>query len=80
MISALLIDTSDLFNVSDLENRDLRFKGGKPEEKKENEKVALFNGETFAFSSFFSFFPMIKSKNAFFKTGVFLEYSTTHNN
>ena len=67
LISALLIDTSDFFNVSELENRDFRFKGGKPEKNKENEKVALIHGETFSFSSFFSFFPTIKSKNAFFE-------------
>ena len=60
IICALPIDTSDLFNVSELKNHDLRFKGGKPEKNKEN-------GETFSFSSFFSFFPTIKSKNAFFE-------------
>ena len=55
------------FSRSDLENRDFRFKGGKTEKIEENEKVALFNGETLSFSSFFSLFPTIKSKNAFFE-------------
>ena len=59
------------FNISDLENRDFRFKGGQSEKIEENEKVALFNGETSLFSSFFSLFPTIKSKNAFFEVAKF---------
>ena len=55
------------FSISDLENRDLGFKEDKHEKNEENKKVSLFNGETFSFSSFFSFFPTIKSKNAFFE-------------
>ena len=55
------------FNISDLENCDFRFKGGQSEKIEVNEKVALFNEETSLFSSFFSLFPTIKSKNAFFE-------------
>ena len=39
--------------------------------KEANEKVAVFNGETSLFSSFFSLFPTIKSKNAFFEVAKF---------
>ena len=59
------------FNISDLENRDFRFKGGQSEKFEVNEKDALFNEETSLFSSFFSLFPTIKSKNAFFEVAKF---------
>ena len=59
------------FSRSDLENRDFRFKGGQSEKFEVNEKVALFNEETSLFSSFFSLFPTIKSKNAFFEVAKF---------
>ena len=59
------------FNISDLENRDFRFKGGQSEKIEVNEKDALFNEETSLFSSFFSLFPTIKSKNAFFEVAKF---------
>ena len=63
------LDVSDFFKkifpIS--KNRDFRFKGVKSEKIEVNEKDALFSEETSLFSSFFSLFPTIKSKNAFFE-------------
>ena len=42
-VSIRRADIKFFFNISDL---DFRFKGGKHEKNEENEKVALFNGET----------------------------------
>ena len=59
LISALLIDTSDFVNVSDLENRDLLFKGGKPDKNKENEKVCQIKISIQIGVEPFEFFPQI---------------------
>ena len=66
------LDVSDfLKNISDLENRDFRFKGGQSEKFEVNNEDSLFNEETSLFSSFFSLFPTIKLKNAFFEVAKF---------
>ena len=62
------LDVSDFLKIFPIsKNRDFRFKGDQSEKFEVNEKVALFNEETSLFSSFFSLFPTIKSKNAFFE-------------
>ena len=58
------------FSRSDLENRDFRFKGGQSEKIEVNEKVALFNGETFSFSYFFHFFQRLNRKTRFLRSEI----------
>ena len=60
-----------LKNISDLKNRDFRFKGVKSEKNLVNNEDSLFKEENSLFSSIFSLFPTIKSKNAFFEDTEF---------